>query len=111
VRPAKWFSRRPAGAAQSAEAPPRDLQEALVALSAAIRESSHDGSDNERLHSLVLVYCTHARRENLTPEHMLVRLKHALSDGLPATGVSPMAREATRTRVVKSAINAYYDLA
>jgi hypothetical protein len=79
-------------------------------LDAAIRRHGHDeGADGERFHPFVLAYCGHARDEHLTPEQMLVRLKHALHDALMAVGGDPADREAMRTRVVQLAINAYYD--
>jgi hypothetical protein len=109
MRPAEWFSRS-RESEPFAEAAPRDAEQALVLLDAAIRRHGHDeGADGERFHPLVLAYCTYARDEHLTPEQMLVRLKHALHDALMAVGGDPVDREAMRTRVVQLAINAYYD--
>ena len=108
MRPAEWFSRRRdniplAGAA------PRSAEEALGALGAAIRRRGHDGSDGESFRALVLAYCKRARDEDLTPERMLVRLKHALDDALAAADDDPTRRDETRSRVVRLAIDAYYD--
>jgi hypothetical protein len=40
---------------------------------------------------------------------MLVRLKHALDDALAAADDDPTRRDETRSRVVRLAIDAYYD--
>ena len=108
MRPAEWFSRR-RNSAPVPETAPRNADEALSALEAAIRKRGRDGSDGESWRPLVLAYCDHARNERLTPEHMLVRLKHALDDALIAVSNDPMQRDETRTSVVKLAIDAYYD--
>ena len=109
MRPAEWFSRS-RDSRPFAEAAPRDAEEALALLDAAIRKRENEGAaDGERFRALVLAYCGYARDEHLTPEQMLVRLKHALHDALIAVGGDPVAREAMRTRVVQLAIAAYYD--
>ena len=108
MRPAEWFSRRRDNI-PLADAAPRNVDEALGALDAAIRRRGLDGPDAEGLHPLVRAYCNHARDEHLTPESMIVRLKHALDDALVAAEDDPMRRDETRTRVVKLAIDAYYD--
>lgn len=109
VRLVEWFSRTRNSAVSSNDASSRDANEALRALNAAIRSHTHDGSDRERLRSLVLAYGRHARDEKLTPERMLVHLKHELDDALAGTSDDPLVREVTRTDIVKLAIDAYYD--
>ena len=109
MRPAEWFSRS-RDSLPFAETAPHDAEEAFALLDAAVRRRGSDGAEGgERLRTLVLAYCGYARDEHLTPEQMLVRLKRALHDALLAVGDDPMAREATRTRVIKLAIDAYYD--
>lgn len=108
MRPAEWFSLRRDNIPLP-DAAPRNADEALAALDAAIRRRGHDGSDGESLRTLILAYCNRARDENLTPERMLVRLKHALDDALVAADDDPMRRDETRSHIVKLAIDAYYD--
>jgi hypothetical protein len=109
MRPGEWFSRRRANELAMAELGPRDTEEALNALRAAMRTVISDGPDNESLGRLVAAYCDQARLEKLTPEHMLVRLKRALDDASWPIGESLTAREAARAQVITLAINAYYD--
>lgn len=108
MRPAEWFSRRQAGDLGMAEPGPRDTEEALNALRTAMKAVVRAGADSASLGRFVVAYCEHARRENLTPEQMLVRLKRALDEAPLPIGESMMAREA-RAHVVTLAINAYYD--
>ena len=109
MRPAEWFSRS-RDSQPFADATPRNAEEALALLEAAIRTRGHDRpADAERFRPFILAYCSYARDDRLTPEQMLIRLKRALDDALVAVGADPLAREATRARVVKLAIDAYYD--
>ena len=108
VRPAEWFSPRRDNAVPSYEAAPRDVNEALVALNAAIRTWKQGPSNGEALRALVLAYTDCARDENLSPEQMLIRLKHALDDALVSADDDPTRRNATRARVVELAIDSYY---
>ena len=109
MRPAEWFARS-RDSQPFAETAPRNAEEALALLDAAIRARGRDRTaDGERFRSLILAYCAYARDEHLAPEQMLVRLKHALHDALMTVGGDPAAREAMRTRVVQLAIGAYYD--
>jgi len=109
VRAADWFSKP-----SSAVAPPqaafvsRDANDALNALHAAVDRYSHDGADLEPVRRLVLQYCMHARQENIAPEQMLIRLKHALDGALSIVGDDPTAREEARTSIIGLAITAYY---
>ena len=109
MRPAEWFSRKRASDPPMGEAAPRDTEEALNALRAAMRKIVHDGPASDGLGRLVIAYCEQARLENLTPEHMLIRLKRALDEAPYPIDQSPTAREEARAHVVTLAINAYYD--
>lgn len=86
----------------------RNADEALQALHAAVGRYGHDHSDLEAVRRLVLQYCDHARRENIVPEQMLIRLKHALDGAMSLVGDDPTAREAARTSIIGLAITAFY---
>lgn len=108
MRPVEWFPPR-RGSSPLKEATTRNLEEALGALDSAIRKRGRDGSDDQRLRMLIVEYCGHARDAQLTPEAMLIRLKHTLEDALVVAIADPIARETTRTLVVTLAIDSYYD--
>ena len=82
---------------------------ALIALGIAIKQCDRDGSGRERLHTLVLEYCGHARHEGIAPEQMLVRLKHTLDGSLSLIAESPASQEEARASIITTAIDAYYD--
>ncbi len=109
VRAADWFSKRSSAAPEVQMAyVSRDADEALRALHAEVDRYSHDGADLEPVRRLVLQYSAHARQENITPEQMLIRLKHALDGGLSIVGDDPESREEARTSIIGLAITAYY---
>jgi hypothetical protein len=108
VQLVEWFPPRRNGA-PLIETAPRNADETLLALDAAIRRRGYDALGGQNLHALVLAYCDHARDEHLTPEHMLVRLKHALDGALVAVTSDPLRRDEMRASIVKLAIDAYYD--
>lgn len=110
MRAADWFSAHPP---KSAGRPPSpvslDSEGALAALAAAIKQVGGDGSNHQSLQIHVVDYCAHARREGVTPEQMIVRLKHTLDGSLSLVIDRRTAQEDTRTSIISMAINAYYD--
>jgi hypothetical protein len=94
-----------------ADAPaiPRTTDEALQLIRATLEQHSEIGYSLDALRSPVKVLCRLARAEKIPPERVLIDLKNALHS-LPALdGLEPAQREATRSRVVQLAINAYFD--
>ena len=82
--------------------------DALAALRAAVERHGPDGSGLEHLRMPLRQWCTSARREAMSPEQMLVCVKHAL-DGVAAfNGDSTIMLDTMRTRIITFAINAYY---
>jgi hypothetical protein len=105
-----WFLAHPLkSSARPASAVSIDTDGALAALASAITQSGGDGSKREGLQIHVLDYCAHARREGVTPEQMIVRLKHILDGALSTSLENPTAQQETRTNIISMAINAYYD--
>ena len=109
MRAADWFSTHPPNSSARSAAPVSlGTDEALTALASVIRQAGADGSKRVGLQIHVLDYCARARREGVTPEQMIVRLKQTLDGALSITIDDPTAHE-TRTNIISLAINAYYD--
>ena len=110
MRASHWFSTHPRMSAARRTSPVSlDTEGALAALASAIKQSRADGSNHGSLQSHVLDYCAHARQEGVTPEHMIVRLKHTLDGSLSISVENPTAQEGMRKSIISMAINAYYD--
>jgi len=106
---ADWFlTHSPKFLSRSAAPVTVDTAGALDALALAITQPAGDGTTHESLRTHVLDYCVHARHEGVTPEQMIVRLKHTLDGSLSIALNDPTAQEA-RANIISMAINAYYD--
>jgi hypothetical protein len=73
-----------------------------------LEQHGQDGPGLEHLRQPLRDFCSHARRADMAPEHMLIRLKHALN-GLPALHVDdPAEYDVRRARIISFAITSYY---
>src|SRR5437868_8861237 len=105
VRAADWFTTR----SRPGDTTPRvsvdnGTDGALGALGIAIKQCDRDGSGRESLHTLVLEYCARARRDGVTPEQMLIRLKHTLDTSLSMIAENPASQDEARTSIITMAI-------
>jgi hypothetical protein len=87
---------------------PRDSDEALVVFRTALEQHRGDGADIDHIHFPLRQFCAHAVREQMTPEQVVIRVKHAL-EGLAAFDARhPTERQSIRNRIVSLAILTYY---
>ncbi len=88
--------------------PASDAEHALTDFRAAVeRLQRHGGAELESLRLPLRRFCEHARREQMPPEQVLIRLKRALHATSPLD-VQAAAAATLRNEIISFAIEAYY---
>src|SRR5437868_12893039 len=87
---------------------PLEPDEALLVFRAAVERQAENGANVEDLRDPLRQFYAYARRARMSPEQVLIRVKHAL-DGLSSLDAGdPAKRQALRNRIISMAITTYY---